>query len=131
MWAALFGLMLVCSTMTLPARAGAAAGSRGERLDHRAAVEEEVEVAAALDPRLFHARGKPDRGGELRRDRARRLLQGLREVEGGGTRQVAEGDLGRPLEDDALDLRAERFARRRAQRLRDGRANRFQHGARV
>ena len=53
-------------------------------------VEEEVDVAVGrrLDPR--DAVDRAERGGELLRDRARRLAQPARQLEGERDRQVAE-----------------------------------------
>ena len=131
MCAALFGLMLVCSTTIFPAAAGAASGRREERADDRAAVEEEVEVAGPFDPGLPHA-GRERQGlGELGGDRAGRLAQGPGEIEGDGAGEIAERDSRRPLEDDPLDLDAELLARREAHRLRQLRAQGLEHGARV
>ena len=95
MCAALFGLMAVCSTIVLPGRV------RAERRRHRAVrrqpardvrrtIQEEVDVAVRrrldagepLDP----AEGADD----LLRDRARRLAQPSRQLEGERNREITE-----------------------------------------
>ena len=101
--------------------------------DEGPAVEEEIEVAPALDLRLAHAGGEGHGRGELGRDRARRFPERFREVERDGAGEISHRDPGRPLEHDALgrDVGAELLARRgrdgRRERLSDG----GQHGRAV
>jgi hypothetical protein len=108
MWAALFRLMLVCSTMTWPGpSAPFVLGEASRQLaSERRPVEEQVHVAAARDFRAW-TRGR----GELRRqplgDLTRLAAEGLREVEGGGQGEVAQLDPGRVLEGDVLEVDVE------------------------
>ena len=84
MWAALLGLMLVCSTMVLgsgPAsavdRSAAPEGPGGERPP----VEVEVEIAGAFDGDPLDAGGQDESRGDLGGDVARLALQGAGQVE--------------------------------------------------
>ena len=107
-------------------------GSRRQQgANERRPVEEEVEIAAALDARLPHAGGKPDRRGEIGRDRARRAAQRPREVEGRGRGEIAEGHARRPLEHDSIELGGQALPSRGAQRLRERLTNFFEHRARA
>ena len=111
MCAALFGLMLVCSTITLPAPSGPAGA--GERAARRAggrrsagAVEEDVQVAGALDPELAHQPGSVQALAQLLGDLPRLALQ--RRGRGGGR----PGRRGRPARGAAGSRRPARARRR-------------------
>ncbi len=130
MWAALFGLMFVCSTTILPGRAAGAAAPPRSDPDDRPALEEEVQIPAAFDLRLAHARGQRHGGGELGRDGAGRLPQRLGEVERHRAGEVPQRELRRPLEHDPLDvhLGAELVARGGGHGGRELSPNGVQHG---
>ena len=131
MCAALLGLMLVCSTTIFPARGRRGTASRQQRAHDRPALEKEVQIARSLHADLAHARRKRDGAGELRGDRAGRLAKGLGEVECHGAGEIPERELGRPLENDALDLGAELAARRGAKGVGERGTNGLEHGRRV
>ena len=102
MWAALFGLIAVCSTIVLPSARRVVASRRRvwrqPARELRRAVEEEVDVAVR---RRFDAReavDRPERADDLLRDDARRLAQPARQLEGERHRQIAERAAGRNLD---------------------------------
>ena len=110
MWAALLGLMLVCSTMTCPGRRGGGAAQplvAGSRTNG-AAVQEHVHVTAARDLGLADARRPVKVGGQLLGHLARLAAQRLGEVEGRGEGEVAELGAGRILEGDGAAARRRR-----------------------
>ncbi len=102
MCAALFGLIAVCSTMTLPASAGAGGCVRVEpaALQERRAIEKEVQVAVRRGLDARDAVDRAERGRQFLRDRARRLAQPARQLEGDRHRQVAQRAARRRLDDD-------------------------------
>ena len=110
-WAALLGLMLVCSTTTRPRGRGGGGVAREEAgvklARKRAAVEEEVHVAAPGDLRPPDAGRRRQRRRQALGDLAGLLPQGLGEVERGGEGQVAQLDAGRVLERHRGQLGAE------------------------
>ena len=102
MCAALFGLMAVCSTMVLPSPDGAAATRvLGEpRAQKRGPVQEAIQVAVRRGLDARQALDRSDRGGQLLRDRARRLSQAPRELECDRQRQIAQRAVRRVVDDD-------------------------------
>ena len=103
MCAALFGLMAVCSTIVLPASAaGRAAGAaEAERApQERRAIEKTVQVAVRRGLDARDAVDRAERAGQFLRDRARRLAQPARQLEGDGQGEVAERAGRRVLDDD-------------------------------
>ena len=99
MCAALLGLMLVCSTMILPAVAAAGvrrAGQQRRAVD--AAIEADVDVAVAGDLERRDTGDRPDIGNQLGGDFLRRLLERFRQLKCDRQRQFAEGCLLRLFE---------------------------------
>ncbi len=95
MCAALFGLMLVCSTMIFPAarRLARRAGAAEQRLAVPAAVKAQVEVAVACDFELRHALDGGHFREDLGGDRPRRLPQFASQLESHNQPQFAEARL--------------------------------------
>ena len=100
MWAALLGLMLVCSTRIFPA------GICDERLlvggeggGHPRAIDPDIQIAGRRDLHLGDAFDRSDLGangfGDLQRSGAQRLGEGKNRDS-----EIAELDLGRLLDDD-------------------------------
>ena len=99
MCAALFGLMLVCSTMIFSSEAAALRGlaaQQGRRIG--AAVEPDVDVAVAGHFQGGDAGDGADLRRQFRRDLLGRLAQLLGELEGRGDGQFAEIALPRLLD---------------------------------
>jgi hypothetical protein len=90
----------------LPALPRARSGPIEQARRDAAAVDQEVDIAAGLDPGLANAFRQNRGRGDLRRDHPGRFAELAREVEGRGGGEVSEGDAGRPFQDDPLELHA-------------------------
>ena len=114
MCAALFGLIAVCSTMVLsPVFVGRRSVlGRLRRRDvapqacdqERRPVEKHVQVAVRRGVDARHAGNRRDDRRQLLRDRARRLPEDARQLEGDRDGQVAERAVGRHLDGKRRDL---------------------------
>jgi hypothetical protein len=90
MWAALLGLMLVCSTMIFsPATADLGFGS-AQAGGVAGAIQADVDVTRAGDLQRGDAFHRRQRSDDLLSDLARRLLQRLRQRKAHRQRQLAE-----------------------------------------
>ena len=107
MCAALLGLMLVCSTMTLPPGCGLVLVPREVALEVAAAVEEDVEIASAGDVDVANAVDSGERGREGFRDLARRHFGLARQIERSRKRGVSEARLRWPLVNDDVEVDVE------------------------
>ena len=122
MCAALFGLMFVCSTMTLARPIGTVGqGRHRSRVEHggreSGPVEVEVDVARAFDGDPVEPRWQVHGLDQTFRNRARRLAEFARDVKSAGTRDVAQPPLGRYFDGRVViepeDAERGRFAARR------------------
>ena len=101
MWAALLGLMAVCSTIVLSA-VGAVSGAGARcRAQELRPIEEHVEVAVGGGVDALHAGDRRQAGGQVLGDRPGRLAQRASQFEGHRRPDVAQGAVGRDLERDA------------------------------
>ena len=91
-------------------------GGRGGG-DECAALEEEVDVPAALDARPSDSGRKHQRRRKLRGDRARRFLECLCEIECGRRGEVSQLRLGWPLQNDSGKIRLKEVLRGAPQRI--------------
>ena len=110
MWAALLGLIEVCSTITCPGRVFGLRSRREALVQlprEGTAVQEQVDVAASGHLRAHDARSRAEQGRELRRDLARLAAERLGEIERGREREVAQVDARGILEGDLALLDAE------------------------
>lgn len=101
MWAALFGLMLVCSTMILPSGFSSRPGRSAEdcvRVSYT--VESNIDIAVAGHFHRADAFNGAEIREQLRRDRFGRLFQLPCELKGYRYRQFAKGRLLRLFEHD-------------------------------
>ena len=101
MCAALFGLMLVCSTMIFSVDCSTATRLRSEEAGAvRGAVEADIDVAVAGHFQRRDALDQTDLGNQLLRDFLRRLAQLLRQLKRDRNGQFAEVRLLGLLNDD-------------------------------
>ena len=111
MWAALFGLIAVCSTIVFSAgssgsrRRRALVGDAEREADRGGAIEEHVDVAVRRGDGLADAGDRPERGDDLGGDGARRLAQAAGQLEGDGAGEVAHRPRRRRLQHDRRDRR--------------------------
>ncbi len=97
MWAALFGLIAVCSTIVLPWLPAAVVPHGIRRRTRRQpagelrrAIQKEVDVAVRCRFDAREAIDGTERADDLLRDDARRLAQPARQLEGERDRQITE-----------------------------------------
>ena len=98
MCAALFGLMAVCSTIVFSGRARRRRQRAGEAepgQEKGRPIEKHVEVAVGRGVDTGHAGNRPECARQFLRDRARRLAQAARQIEGDRRSEIAERAVGR------------------------------------